>query len=127
MRGWTRGAALGIELFPGILHCRDRRELRVLEAAVDLLNPADVDVVNHVACSGIDTHRTARAVRVAPVGEDLAAAREVQVAVLLAHHIDDRRHAVPAADRKEARYALGAVCLPPFGDEGVVGGSIARR
>src|ERR1700733_7576317 len=90
-----------VQFFPRILDHRDRRNLDIGQLAVDLLDLADVDVLDDVAGVGVDLDRPARAVRVLPVRQERYRLVAGKLALGLLNQIEDRGHPVPAIDGKE--------------------------
>src|SRR5690348_9011186 len=121
-----------VHFLPRILDHREGFEFDVGELAVDLLDPADIDILNDVAGQRIDHERSTWAVGGLVVLEDLHRLIAVELAVGLLDEVIDHRHAVPTLDGDEIGHVVGAVFLVPGGDERLVGrprggGRIAAR
>src|SRR5882762_3769642 len=86
----------------GILHRLESRELHVVEFAVDLLDLADVDVLDDVAGFRIDRDRAARAFPLHALHR-LDQRIPVGLAAGLLQRLVDQADAVIAAHRHEAR------------------------
>src|SRR5690606_12460552 len=122
-RGRARPGLLGA--VQRVLHIRDLVDDDVLQLAINLLNLADVDRLNHVARLGLDGHRPARALPRHALGrchEDVAAGS----AIGLLHHLVDEVHAVIPADREQVGSAP-IVRLAIAGDELVVERVVALK
>src|SRR6266481_6098039 len=85
-----------------ILEIRHLLELDVVELAVHLLHPPDIDGLDRVAGIRVDGDRPARAVELQAL-EHFHCLVAVEFAVQPAHHFIDRRHAIPAAHGHEVR------------------------
>src|ERR1043166_1368069 len=88
-----------------VLDVRDGGNVDVDQLAADLFDPADIDVLYHVAGFGIDRHRAARAFPLQALGRG-----DQGIAVGLTFGLFQRRvddvHAVIAADREEVGVTL---------------------
>src|SRR5438477_4983308 len=109
-----------VQLFPGVLDLRDRLELDIGKSAVHLLDPAQIDVLDNVARLRIDRDRAARAFRVLPGLEKIHRFVGGELALCRLDHVEDRRHAVPAADREHVGDRLLGVDLVPGGEKRLV-------
>src|SRR5262245_44641334 len=86
-----------LQLLPRILQRgRDRFQLDVGELTVHATHLAQIFVLHDVARRGIDGDRAARTVRVFVLLEQLHGLVRIDLPLLLADHVEDRVHAVPA-------------------------------
>src|SRR6266436_64122 len=90
-----------VELLPWILDHRDGRDLDIDEGVTLLLDAADVDVLDDVARLRIDHDRSARAVRVLPVGQERHRLIGSKTALGFLDQGKYRRHPVPTIDREK--------------------------
>src|SRR5439155_11705659 len=116
--GAQRPALLLVQLLPRILHRGAHRfDLDVGELAADPAHFAQILVLHDVAGGRVDRDRSARAVRVLEILQELHGPVRVELAFLLLDRVHDGRHAVVAAHGDEVGRLVRAVVALPRSEE----------
>src|SRR5262245_52951109 len=84
-----------IEPEPGILYRADDVEVVVVGLRASLFHPADVHVLDDVACFRIDGNRAARALVVFPARKDIHGLVTIEDAFGLLHEVKNSVHSIP--------------------------------
>src|SRR5438552_4826827 len=109
-----------VQLLPRILDHRYCRDFDIAELAVQLLDAADIDVLDDVASLGVDHDWAAWAVRVLPPLEERHRFIRRKLSLGRLNQVENRDHPVPSIDRQEVGDDGVGIFTLPGGEERLV-------